>query len=382
MRKALKVIGMALGIIVLALLVVAVLAYFFVLQYPELGENPQEGRWYRVSSEEMVCSDGSPYRALFKKGQGEGVLVYFAGGGVSINEETAAGDFYNKTEIGIDALANLTMNMGGVASDVEGSPFADWSVIMFPYATGDFHVGTGDFPYTDSEGNARVLHHHGYTNFRTTMDRVTELAGLEDAEAVVVTGYSAGGFGAALLADDVFSDYFPEAESRTVLVDAALLLYDGWRDVAESVWQAPEHIVGRLATDNITLDSLAALRESWEEDVSILFDCSTRDGDLAKNQNYLDNGVMEVDEEQGDRFQAMLAEQIPLLKERAGASLFIFDGLPWYDDPRNLTQHTIVATATAWLPLGEEQVSVAQWLADAVAGEKYDVGLELVNKTY
>lgn len=56
--------------------------------------------------------------------------------------------------------------------------------------------------------------------------------------------------------------------------------------------------------------------------------------------------------------------------------------LPWYDDPRNLTQHTIVATATIWMPLGEEQVSVAQWLTDAVAGEKYDVGLELVNKTY
>lgn len=382
MRKALKVIGMVLGIIVLTLLVVAVLVYVFVPQYPELSKNPQDGRWYRVSSEEMVCSDGSPYRALFKKGPGEGVLVYFAGGGVSINEETAAGDTYNKTEIDIDALANLTMNIGGIASDVEGSPFADWSVIMFPYATGDFHAGTGDFPYTDAEGNARMLHHHGYTNFRTAMDRVTELADLGDTEAVVVTGYSAGGFGAALLADDVFSDYFPDAERKTVLADAALLLYDGWRDVAEDVWQAPEHIAARLTTDNITLDSLAALREKWGGGVSILFDCSTRDGDLAKVQNYLDNGVMDVDEEQGDRFQAMLAEQIPLLKERADASLFIFDGLPWCDDPRSLTQHTIVATATAWLPLGERRVSVAQWLADAMAGEKYDVGLELVDKTY
>lgn len=80
MRKALKIVGMVLGIIVLVLLVLAVLVYLFVLQYPELGESPRDDRWYRVSSEEMTCSDGSPYRALFKKGSGKGVLVYFAGG--------------------------------------------------------------------------------------------------------------------------------------------------------------------------------------------------------------------------------------------------------------------------------------------------------------
>ncbi len=71
-------------------------------------------------------------------------MVYFAGGGVSINEETARDDTYNTTEIFIDMLANVTMNMGGLASDVEGSPFENWSVILFPYATGDFHAGTAN----------------------------------------------------------------------------------------------------------------------------------------------------------------------------------------------------------------------------------------------
>ena len=45
--------------------------------------------------------------------------------------------------------------MGGLASDVEGSPFENWSMILFPYATGDFHSGTGEFRYTDKDGNAR-----------------------------------------------------------------------------------------------------------------------------------------------------------------------------------------------------------------------------------
>ncbi len=380
MGKILRVVGKALAVLFAILVAIAALVYFLVLQYPELGHNPVAGRWYRVSDSGMTCSDGTPYRALFKKGTADGVLVYFAGGGVSINEETAAGDFYNKTEIGIDALANLAMNMGGIASEVEGSPFENWSVIAFPYATGDFHAGTGEFPYTDAEGRERVLYHHGYTNFRTVMDQVTEIGGIDGTDAVVVTGYSAGGFASALLADDVFSDYFPAVKSKTVLVDSSLLIYDGWHDVAENVWEAPEHITTRLANDDITLDSLVALREAWGDEVNILFDCSTRDGDLAKVQNYLDDGVMDVDESQADEFQQILGERIPLYRERAGAHVFIWDGLPWYDDPRDLTQHTIIATATCYLPIGANGESIAQWLADAVAGNVYDVGLELLDR--
>lgn len=34
--------------------------------------------------------------------------------------------------------------MGGLASDVEGSPFENWNRIRVPYATGDFHAGAGE----------------------------------------------------------------------------------------------------------------------------------------------------------------------------------------------------------------------------------------------
>ena len=43
------------------------------------------------------------------------------------------------------------------------------------------------------------------------MKQVTKLPGLNNPEAVVVTGYSAGDFGAALLSDDVFTNYGPYA---------------------------------------------------------------------------------------------------------------------------------------------------------------------------
>ena len=369
------------GIILLVLIVVAVCIYKFVLNYPNLNSNPKEGKWYRITSENLVSSDGSSYRAFFKKGSENKVMIYFAGGGVSVSEETAKEDMYNKKVIGIDMIANITMNMGGLATAVDGNPFKDWTVIAFPYATGDFHAGTNDFKYTDKDGKEKTLYHHGYTNYTYVMKKALELGGIKDAEAVIVTGYSAGAAAASLLANDVFTNYFPNAQSKTVLVDAMLLLKDDWHDIASDVWKAPSSITDRLTTNNFVLDSLSALRTDWGNSVNILFDCSTRDGDLAKVQNYFDTGKMEVDEEVADIFQQNLKDSIPVFKA-IGAYLYIWDGIAWYDDPRNLTLHTIIATPYVFGDQNENGVSIAEWAMNAVQGQYADYGLDLVNKVY
>ena len=381
MKKVLKMIGKILGIILLVILVIGIIVYAFVLQYPKLKDDPKIGKWYRVTTSEMKTSEGDKYRALFKKGSENKVLIYFAGGGVSFNEDTAREDTYNTKEVAIDMLANLTMNMGGIASDVEGSPFEDWSIILFPYATGDFHAGTGEFHYTDTDGKEKILYHNGYVNYTETMKKVMEQAGINDADTVLVTGYSAGGFGAALLAKDVFTNYFPDAKSKNVLVDASLLLNNNWHSIVTDVWQTPKEISDKLVSNNLTLDCFASLHKKYGDDIHLLFDCSSRDGDLAKVQNYFDDGIMEVDEKQADEFQQILKEAIPEFKE-AGVSLFIWDGVPWYDDPRNMTAHTIIATPAVWIPFEEQKKSVAEWLTDAIEGKMSDYGVELIDKKY
>ena len=89
----------------------------------------------------------------------------------------------------------------------------------------------------------------------------------------------------------------------------------------------------------------------------------------------------DVDESQGDEFQETLKNNIPLFKE-AGVSLFIFDGVAWYDDPRNLTAHTIISTPAVWLPFEEQGQSVCGWLYDCISGNLKDYGIDLVNKQY
>lgn len=381
MKKAFKVLGIVLGVLLTVIAVIVLTVYLIVLRYPKLKKDPMVGKWYRVAVEGMKDSEGGSYHALFKKGSENKVMIYFAGGGVSVNEETAREDTYNTKMVWPDLLANVTMNMGGLASDVEGSPFENWSLILFPYATGDFHAGTGEFRYTDRDGREKILYHNGYVNYTLAMQKVTELAGIGDPEAVIVTGYSAGGFATALLADDIFTNYFPNAESKNVLVDASLLLYEDWHNVATDVWQTPKEISDRLTGNNLTLDCLSALHEKYGEGIHLLFDSSTRDGDLAKVQNYFDTGAMDVTEKEADIYQQILKNTIPQFKE-AGVSLFIWDGVAWYDDPRNLTAHTIIATPAVWLPFEEQQQSVAGWLTDAVNGSLQDYGVDLVNKDY
>ena len=372
------------GILCLILLIIAGCVLKFLLIYPEIKENPTIGKWYRVSDKAMKDSEGNSYHALFRKGSENKVMVYFAGGGVSVDEISAREDTYNTKEVWPDYLANVTMNMGGIASDVDGSPFKDWTLILFPYATGDFHSGTGEFHYVDTDGKEKILYHNGYNNYTLAMKEIMEKAGIEDADTVLVTGYSAGGFATALLSDDIYTNYFPDAHNKNVLVDAALIEYDNWKYTAENVWATPKEISDKLTTDNLTLDCLWSLREKYGDEIHLMFDCSTRDGDLAKVQHSLQNGLSmqnDVDESQGDEFQETLKNNIPLFKE-AGVSLFIFDGVAWYDDPRNLTAHTIISTPAVWLPFEEQGQSVCGWLYDCINGNLKDYGIDLVNKQY
>lgn len=380
-----KVIGVIVGVCVCVLLAV----YLLILRYPRLKKNPKIGKWYRLENGRMKSSRGREYHALFRKGKENKVMVYFAGGGVSVNEQTARNDTYNTKLVRPDLLANITMNMGGLATATDKNPFKDWSMILFPYATGDFHCGTGEFKYTNKKGKQKILYHNGYVNFTEAMKLVMEYAGISEADTVLVTGYSAGGWGASLLADDVFSNYFPNAASKTVFVDSSLALNKEWKRAAADVWKAPKHICDRLVSDNITLDTLTALHRKHGERVSILFGSSTRDGCLAQVQRYFKDGIideetgkMPVDEVDGDIYQQTLKETISKFKKQAGAYLFIWDGFPWYDDPRNLTSHTIISVSQSFEKLNESNCSIAEWVMDAINRHPMDYGLKLLEKQY
>ncbi len=337
----------------------------FLKTFPKLKGEPEPGKWYEVPVKGTCSSDGSEWHGIFRKGTENKVVVYFFGGGVSITPETSEGGnkFYATNMTGQDFVAQ-----GGIGSQADENPFKDWSFLVIPYATGDFHSGTGVY-----EGK-KTVYHTGYNNYSAFVEQMKPYLG--EPDTLLVTGFSAGGFAASLLADDVISR-FPGTDNITVCVDSSLLLYDGWHETAVNLWKSPEEISGRLTTDNIVLDSLTALHQKRGDSVKILFDCSYRDDTLQQYQSYIETGKMDQSKELGDQFQKDLAEMVRGLKDNIpGIGIYIWKH---GEDPEtHNTQHTIIS-ANAFEPL-EDDTSIAEWIYSAVNGDVKSCGLSLLNE--
>lgn len=363
---------MSVGKVILVILVIVIVGAGIVLvstmnklKIEELSAKHKTGEWYRFTPENAIDSIGKPWHGLIRFGTENKVVINFYGGGVSINEDTAkqGDDFYFHT-IGDKEFAQLI----GISENDKDNPLKDWTFINVPYCTGDWHIGTSDFPYTDKEGNHQTLYHHGYTNFKLMMDMLKDYLGNPDA--VLVTGWSGGGFGASFLAEEIFEDYFPNVQNKTVLVDAAFLLKDDWKNIADHVWGTPEHIASRFTSDNLVLDSLRSLSANVP-DVKTLFLCSVRDEALTKYQNYLNNGTFEANEEAGKAFEMNLKVMVDELLSLKNTSAFI-----WNDKGNNtdLTSHTVTMIKFTGTEYGG--VKVSDWLMNAINGKMVNYGME------
>ena len=365
LKKALII--MAVIIAVLTSGIFFLLKQTFLKTFPKLSGEPELGIWYEIPVESAKSSDGSEWHGIFRKGTENKVVVYFFGGGVSITPETSEGgkEFYATNMTAQDFVAQ-----GGIGSNAEGNPFKDWSFIVIPYATGDFHAGTGIY-----EGK-KTVYHTGYSNYSAYIEQIKPYVGKPDT--LLVTGFSAGGFATSLLADDVI-DRFHSAENVTVCVDSSLLLYNGWHDTAVNLWKAPTQISDRLVTNNLVLDSLTALHKKRGDSVKILFDCSYRDDTLMQYQSYIDSGKMDKTKELGDHFQRDLKEMVNGLQTNIpDVGIYVWSN--GEDADTHNTQHTIIS-ANVFDKLGHDR-SVGEWIYDAVNGDVKTYGLELLDKTF
>lgn len=355
------------------------------LAVPELTGVPEVGQWYTVTPPDATAAAGGQATGLIRKGTENKVFIQFYGGGVSVNEYTAARGNLVDPQHGFysDTLDMKNVGMAKVLSaitfgaPVEENAFKDWTYIVIPYVTGDFHAGTGDFPYTGLDGKKHVLHHRGYTNWNEILQTVMPYLGTPDA--LVITGFSAGGFATALVSDALI-DYFPKTENVTCFVDSAQLSYKDWKGVAKNVWKSPKRIWKKQGkTDDIVLDALTALHKK-RPSVKILFGCSVRDYALSTYQHYLDHGVNPdpVSADDGDVFHRNLTQFCAgFRKNIPEGGLFIWDGVPAAGQDATLTHHCIELSGNFFTDM-RGHGSFAKWLGDAVNGEIHTYGLELL----
>lgn len=354
---------------------------FMVFKPADLPDKPEQNTWYTYRPQNCLCSNGDPYYSTLKIGKENKLMVMFIGGGCAFDEFAAARPnqftptdkptFYLPTTF----IMGYFFGHGGIGNkDRADNPFKDWSVVVISYANGDFHCGTNDFEYDDKELGKGVCRHRGYLNYRAMMDKIKQF--VPDPEQVLVTGYSAGGFGTALLTDDVMSIY-DKCDNFVCLPDSSVLVNKRTREVAEKQWGAPREICQRL-NDNITLDCLLHLKRKHGDRVKIGFGSTYRDALLSQAQNYLDGRPFIFDKEGGDRFQSILKEFTEtLIKEIPDISLYIFDRANPEVTVGNLTDHTFIAVDTVF-DYTYGGVKPIDWIYDCVLGKPRKVGLELL----
>ena len=186
------------------------------VKYEELPEEPVIGQWYRVSPEGARSSDGSEWHGLYRKGSENKVFIFFYGGGVSFNEDTSWNHpdrFYTPDMSLQDAFAGM-----GITTTDEQNPFKNWTFLAIEYASGDFHSGQNELTITKNS-KTKTVYHYGYNNYSGFMKMVMPY--IEEPEALVISGSSAGGFGTSLLSDDIITNYFPNTKNITSCVDSS-----------------------------------------------------------------------------------------------------------------------------------------------------------------
>lgn len=168
--------------------------------------------WTWVDFPESQCMTGTPFGiGINPSSTSDEVMIFFEGGNACFNlascAVTANKDGYDATTFAAEpSITNRYFDRADPSNS-----FKDMSFIYVPYCSGDLHFGDiGDV----NVGN-KVRQFRGAANTAAFLKRIVPT--FPDATKVVVTGVSAGGFGAALNYDQVATAFGAGVDA--VLID-------------------------------------------------------------------------------------------------------------------------------------------------------------------
>jgi hypothetical protein len=151
--------------------------------------------WQYVPIQGDMCRDGSATGiGVNVNPASKNLMIYLEGGGACFNSLTCA---TNPSSFGMsDFTTRLGSAMGseGVFDRTDTSnAMADWNFVYVPFCTGDVHAG--DKLDATIPGVAAKQQFVGYVNVTRDLARIVPT--FPDVTKVLLTGISAGGFGAA-----------------------------------------------------------------------------------------------------------------------------------------------------------------------------------------
>jgi Pectinacetylesterase len=167
---------------------------------PITGLAPNDWTWVPVAG--THCRDGSDTGIAVNLASpaSDKIVVYLEGGGACVDEffcsPIATPEKFGATEFTAwkAGTGAATAPNGGIFSRTDAAnPVAGWNYVYVPYCTGDVFVG--DNPKGMVPNVAAVQQFVGYTDMHLDLDRIVPT--FPGTTKVLLTGISAGGFGAS-----------------------------------------------------------------------------------------------------------------------------------------------------------------------------------------
>lgn len=353
------------------------------LEVPVLSGEPQPLRWYRIPLTEGMAADGSGYHIYLRRGTSPRLCIFFSGGGLAWNEFTAARPITagallsGKPNFYYSNLRPVTqwMNVGSGIMEISGrNPFNDWNFIVVTYATGDFHIGRSEYHYADTDGKDHILHFHGYANFQAAMQQAVRF--FPDPASLLIGGDSAGGFAVPALAPEIADVWYPACHDITLLSDASLLCYSGWKHTVRDLWKAAPEMYECIRSENLTFEWYRRILTEYPGRFRCLYCGSTHDYVLSTYYNDAATHTFQTNAEIREQFYLQLSGMVfSLLRLDPGFKFMIHD----LQSPvsHGGTIHTAVRRGWFYAPAGG--TTIARWLRDAVFDDGINVGLALLH---
>jgi len=146
--------------------------------------------WTWVDFPDAKCRDGSDTGiGVNLNPDSTEVVIYLQGGGACWTGLTCQG---NPSSFGSgDFNGGSGLSAGIFDRDNTDNPIADWNMVFVPYCTGDVHSGSNPDGMVGGSPQMFV----GYDNIKAYLNRI--LPTFPNVSKVLLTGSSAGGFGAA-----------------------------------------------------------------------------------------------------------------------------------------------------------------------------------------
>ena len=188
---------------------------------PDVPNGPDDpitvaapNRWQWVPIEGSMCLNGSPTGVGVNVApDAEGVVFFFMGGGACFNAQTCVDAFHANGfgESAFNIESRVVGAVGPLSRTDPNNPFRNWSYVYIGYCTGDVHAGDNPAGVV-IEGER--LHFTGFRNVRQALRRLVPT--FRGARRVLLTGVSAGGFGAAYNYDQIATAFGPSVDVSLV----------------------------------------------------------------------------------------------------------------------------------------------------------------------